>query len=464
MVGGAKFRIVLWAAMWAAAAQAQASPRVAVSELETANAPSTAFRLDGLRRGGKSTWLQLRPLPVFAPDARVVVVGADGVEREEPLPDLKHFIGTERGDAATRVLVSLAGDGSIRGWVMRDGQVEAFARPPGDRGGHPLRLVRVEMERGDGQGFTCDTDRLGVVSDAVHATGAGATTGGPGGRGGAFRLARVAVDTDPSYLDLFGGNTANATRYAADLLAFSSATYLAETGYGLALTYIRYWGGSAPWVQASNSCRLYEFGKYWNDNMGAVQRTNAILLSAKLPRGGIAWVGQLCRTNAFSNITGAGCPGLTGTINVVGAYAYVGGMTGTFNPAAPQVMWDSMAVAHEIGHNFNSPHTHCYINIPDNGKPPVDECYVESSNQSYTCFDGTPSLPGPQGQGTGTLMSYCHLLAGGFSNMSFTFGLNHPWGNQPGRVPARMRDYAEQRDTAVPGCFMGDGIFANGFQ
>ena len=68
---------------------------------------------------------------------------------------------------------------------------------------------------------------------------------------------------------------------------------------------------------------------------------------------------------------------------------------------------------HEIGHNFNSGHTH------DGGySPRVDTCGCPYSNGH--CADSCPSqLPLPK---SATLMSYCHLCSGGYSNVDYTFG------------------------------------------
>ena len=73
----------------------------------------------------------------------------------------------------------------------------------------------------------------------------------------------------------------------------------------------------------------------------------------------------------------------------------------------PSNLWDLIASAHEMGHNFGSPHTHCF-------SPPIDTCYSGESG----CYSGSVVNPGPLG---GTIMSYCHLLTGGFSNIDLRF-------------------------------------------
>lgn len=53
--------------------------------------------------------------------------------------------------------------------------------------------------------------------------------------------------------------------------------------------------------------------------------------------------------------------------------------------------WEKRMVGHEIGHNFSSPHTHCYV-------PEIDQC----ENSESGCYSG------PEVQITGTMMSYCN--------------------------------------------------------
>jgi hypothetical protein len=119
--------------------------------------------------------------------------------------------------------------------------------------------------------------------------------------------------------------------------------------------------------------------------------------------------------------------------------------------------WDSMAVAHEIGHNFSSPHSHCYNGIGGNSNP-IDACRKGESG----CYNGTSqSLPGPNsltGAGHGTIMSYCHLL-GGYSNIAMTFGSAPGFvdGILPAREASKMNSYVTSVASGNPSCMATTG-------
>jgi hypothetical protein len=93
--------------------------------------------------------------------------------------------------------------------------------------------------------------------------------------------------------------------------------------------------------------------------------------------GGIAYVGVVCNTYyGFGNSFG-----------IIGDYA--GG-----------VVWDLVVFTHEVGHNFNSDHTH----DTEGYTPIIDNC----GNEYYTC----PNINLPNSAST-TIMSYCNLCPGG---------------------------------------------------
>lgn len=422
-----------------------------------------SFRLRALEREpGQFTWLDLRPVQIFTPDARLVL--NDGVrEQAFPPPDVRHYVGSERGQPGAMAFVSLHPDGSIRGWLRGGRAIEAFGVEPGQI--EPARIREVEMSAPAvaGRRFECGSDRLPPLLGWFPDDNPDASATTPRGAHGmpTHHVVPVAIDTDVAYLAQFGGNTTDAARYVADLIGVVSATYAAEIQTSMQLSYVRLWtGGSDPWSESGLLCRLYQFGKYWNDEMTHVPRGLAHLVSGG-SGGGYAWPGTLCRSNLTVTAPAAGCDEISGTSNYGGHYGVSAGIVGSLDPGDPQVVWDLVVVAHELGHNFNSPHTHCYANIGGNPDP-IDRCFNAESGAN--CHAGSQALPGPQGEGSGTIMSYCHLRAGGITNISNTLGTGHPFGVEPGRVPTRMRARVESVAVSFPDCLATDAIFENGFE
>jgi hypothetical protein len=159
-------------------------------------------------------------------------------------------------------------------------------------------------------------------------------------------------------------------------------------------------------------------------------------LSYKDMGGGISWVGVLCMDDFNQDGHWGGGYGVSASLN------------GQFSTTNPSLYWDILCFTHELGHNFRSPHTHCYMNIPNASDPPVDQCY--NTQVGTNCWTG--ALCGTSGQPScagGTIMSYCHLRSGGYNNIVLYFGFS---GQQSERVVNYMRSYVETRATSYPSC------------
>ncbi len=473
---------IIFIACLAAAATAQSPPDVSTPAAAVAHFDGPGLwhlargveiggtlRLDAVPLDGEARTLDLVRFRVFAPDARVTVRGAAGVSRR-PAPDNAYFRGAVDGDPASLALLTVRAQGGLRGLVTSGGNYWVLGS---GAGGPAVRRIDAETEfAGETTSFRCGADELEIeeIFDAGPGSGwmkpAAAGSGLPVDKG-ISHTARVAIETDWEYFQLFG-NVADATDYAGDLIAYSSTVYSGELSTSMEIVDLTLWQDSSdPWTQTPGLCGLYEFGRWWNDNRGGVERTIAHFLSGKNPNSGIAWIGVLC-SGGFNTNHNGNCPDLTPTSdNYGGAYGYSGGIDGNFDILNPAIVWDIYVVSHEIGHNFRSPHTHCYGNVGGNSEP-VDECSAIECGQNG-CFCGTPSLPcGDPGGGCGTIMSYCHLLSGGLGNVSLTLGLGHPWGVEPERVPNRMSDHVVARAGSNPGCldpiFEPDAIFVDGFE
>jgi hypothetical protein len=202
----------------------------------------------------------------------------------------------------------------------------------------------------------------------------------------------VAVDTDNELmLQKFSDDTTSATNYVAALIAAMNVIYERDLNIRLlqGTTFLRVSTTADPYTQTgsgASSAQLSEFSNYWSANHAGITRGLAMLLSGKssnsFSSSGIAWLTGLCSTSigySFSQV-----------------FKFNGSTGAT----------DAFVVGHELGHNFGSPHTHCY-------SPVIDNCY----NLENGCYSGATACPASTTingvSAKGTLMSYCHLLGGG---------------------------------------------------
>lgn len=427
--------------------------------------------------GGKESAqvLALERFEVFTPKARIVV-HTDAGEKLLPVPANVYLRGTLAGDPSSRVMVSVLETGEIRGLVTAAGGYWLL----GAEAGQSLLQARAidsqrELEESDG-GFRCELDSAGQEAfrseaQALAGKRASRPASAKAGRGVFDHTAVIAIETDQEFLSLgaIGGNTTTATNYIADLVAYASIIYTEEVQTSWALGHVSLWTTTDPYAQ-TGACGLLELGRHWNINNTGVERTVAHFLSGKNTNAGIAWVGVLCRApfSTSPSQLGTTCAApVSGTGNYGGDYGFTAGVDANFNINSPSVVWDILAFTHEIGHNFNSPHTHCYQGLNGNAAE-IDRCYGSQSGTG--CYMGTTSLPSGcpgSGQGCGTIMSYCHLISPFNSNTSLNLGLGHPYGVAPERVPNRMRDHVEATAASNPSCLAPlnvDSIFADGFE
>ncbi len=342
---------------------------------------------------------------IYAPGARVLVDEGNGKLREIPRSRLAFFSGTV-ADAVDdpEVMIFAAVDpasGQINGFTRtRDAfheihplsEVPSLAVQPGIRQ-HLVAPAEVFLaERGEKSSWTCgqngapldflqEMDQLRQATDArPESVFASAIT--------TLHTATIAVDTDYELLSIkFGGNTTTAGNYIASLIASMTVIYERDLLVRLLQgeTILRATSDD-PYNQATSGsasvAKLQEFSNLWNTTYASVPRALAMMLSGKQNNGGasgIAWLTSLCNDyygTSFSQVFTSGTSPSSG---------------------------DILVVAHELGHNFGSPHTHCY-------NPPIDNCYSGEGG----CYSGPTSCPASQTINgvtnvTGTLMSYCHL-------------------------------------------------------
>ena len=357
--------------------------------------------------------LILKRVNPFAPDAFVSI---DGGPRQPLVSERAYFRGTAVTNDRVQTSLSLGADGSLRGvlidtsgqWrlLSRDGRIEA--RLVSDEGIH---------DSDDHDPFQCgldneirETSRRAQEEFELSNPQSSPITFGDTNR---YRV-RVAYDTTARFVNLFGTGQ-QAIDYLGDLTNFISTLYINEVNTEIVISSTTLRGADEPWNPDGDL--LQQFENYWNDPNNNVDQTRTLahIVDAG-PSQGVAYVGALCG-DGFD-------------------YGVSQGLGTEFDPNDNPQDWSFTVVAHELGHNFGSDHTHCYA-------PVIDECH--NGEAGFGCWGGAESLPGPLGQQSGTIMSYCHLLNGGLSNIAVTLGLNHNFGDQPERVPNTMRAHVLAR-------------------
>lgn len=323
---------------------------------------------------------------------------------------LSVWMGQVSGGAGTSVALSFSHYGS-QGWIQQGTDlVHLMTRrsPDGDWSKATYHLVTEGSLLAAGNAHSvCEASSLdlpGTDDEPVAPTvrGGQQNLGGPQ----ATLECRIAIETDwQLYNDVFGGDLLAETSYITTLLAWVGYRYEEQIDTVFTYPYIQFYTSSNdPWTSqdfgGSSVDLLYEFQAAWVGNIPNNADLGAFLSGANLG-GGVAWRPGLCDPDVPFSVSGNIGAGVQFPVTQQGGN------------------WDFMVVAHELGHNFSSPHTHSYC-------PPLDECapsgYFGSCQTQQNCTN------------MGTIMSYCHLCNGGTANVTTYF---HP------QVVSDMRFHAE---------------------
>jgi len=304
------------------------------------------------------------------------------------------------GQPDSIVMLSFSQWGS-RGWIETADDVVHFMPRPDESGdwSNSELLVLTESELNN-QGHFIPGDCQTVAPEPEAYTHDPNEPQPPiGGDGGSFLgncsqyEAKIALETDWQLYQVFGNLNAM-TSYVTSLLTFVSDRYETQVSTVLTFPYTQFYTNSSdPWTSqdSGGSCIdvLNELQGAWAGNVPGNADLGHLLSGASLGCG-VAWLDVLCNNTYNFSVSG----NINGNVN--------------FPVVQQPNNWDFIVVAHELGHNFASPHTHDYC-------PPLDECpssqYWGSCQNQQVCSS------------SGTIMSYCHLCSGGTGNITTFF---HP--------------------------------------
>ena len=313
-----------------------------------------------------------RFLPMSS-DARVEVgvhKRAASKQLARALREVVHFDGSVEGVAHSSCYLAFGVTGAA-GWIdLGEGRGRfALRSVAGETAG--LCAGTVEFVRCNGISAPDVALCGGALHADEHAEGGIAGFGAvpPGGR----RVVELAVDCDYDAYRIFN-NAYAATEYIGVVYGAVSAIYRRDCDATIALSYIRLQTDPADLFNESDP--LSPFRTYWNENGSGVDRDLFTLFTGRrdLPYGGVAYINAACENYGYS-VTGY----------MVGSFADAVAT----NPGN----WDINVIAHELGHNLGTYHTHDYG---------IDSCNNGAVQR-------------------GTIMSYCHVVAGASSNIDLYF-------------------------------------------
>jgi hypothetical protein len=379
----------------ASAATAQDWLTVSTAELSALEGRKGRLRLEGFPIGpGLRADLLLERFQAITANAQVITMTAQG-ERRERLKPITQFKGTVDGQPDSRVYVGVSA-GMIVAYVQSDLGL-TYVGPESADGSGSSYIVRGAGSRLYDEiaaaGFTCRADELPELGGVPSTTLEREAVASPSGA--IYDLAAVSIETDQELRNFFPSAGAMLF-YIQNLFGAGSVIYERDLTMRLLINLIQVWEIPDPYGSStSTQTQLFALSQWWHDNRPKTTypRATVHFLSKVANNGGLAFRPAMCADDILG---GMGWTGGYGVSQVHADY--------------PSSTFDLIVTTHEIGHNSGSKHTHCFV-------PPIDMCYSGDVSGGVPCYVGATSVP----MGGGTLMSYCHLLPPGLSNINLLF-------------------------------------------
>lgn len=318
--------------------------------------------------------LDLVPVELFSPTVKLLIGTPTGT-REAPFPSGLFYQGVIRGRQQSLVALSLV-NGELSGLVADEGGNHSLSRLTG---APDTYLFYADNTLNRQRPFTCQTDEAGVARTAPNSRATGAA--------GSCQVVNVYFETDYQTYLSNGASLTATTHYVANLFNQVAVLYNREH-IAIRLAGLKVWTTTDPYASPTTiNGVLGAFRTALNSSPPPGVSAHLMhLLSARDLGGGIAYLDVLCNAS----------------------YKY--GLSANLNPAYtefPNYSWEVNVVAHELGHNFGSPHTHSCA-WPGG---PIDNCYAPEGS----CAAGPAPTSG------GTIMSYCQQIPAGI-NFANGFG------------------------------------------
>jgi len=331
---------------------------------------------------GSETFI-LQKVKVFSDNYRLITSG--GLEKS--VPEMEFFHGYIIGKANSHVAFSFSKN-TLKGYIVdENGIYEINKLEEGIYEGHYIADAVDTFE------FNCETDDSNDLSGKQNII----DNQSDFDQRSSTDCVEIFFETDfTTYQDL-GSSLTNVETWIADMFNEVSILYANES-IPIAISEIFVWTSVSNPLDTTTST-YQALRAFANSRQNNYNGRLAHYVSTRRLGGGRAQVNALCATYSSS---GSGPYGVSGSLKI---------------PIVPfpTYSWNVYVIAHELGHNFGSRHTHsCVWDIDNDGiaMERIDDCSRGS------CYDSLNIIIPPNG---GTIMSYCHLKSVGI-NFNSGFG------------------------------------------
>ena len=284
------------------------------------------------------------------------------------------YAGVSQDDPSIRLTMATVREATV--WVLHDGKGRTEVSWTNDQGlivhapqGGPYALPRPESlcsQTQSGESLAKPVDKSQADNgDAISV--------------------RIAMEADYEYYKSAGQmNADRALAYTATMMSVVRDLFEKEANMSLQVSWFKVWTDESndPYKVKGNAYALPDLVRaYWSANYKSVDRDLVhVMTSVSYGGGGFGYYEALCNKEyGFSVSSPTGLQSLP-----------------TFG-----FTYDAYIVAHELGHNFNAPHSHdCFWS------PALDTCYTKDDaalSLGDACYT-RPITPRPN---KGSIMSYC---------------------------------------------------------
>ena len=293
---------------------------------------------------------------------------SNGIEIPRALPSVRTYRGKVQGNPNTLAFIAAEPNGNVSGFIRFDGQ-ENFSIGVASRTDSYTSVITPMSTLPSGMTQCNMDDAVKYSPNGIHPLEKSSVMKIQAQPTAAAKTCVVAIDEDFACYSEFG----DYTDYITARLAAITTVYESEIGVAMSLGPMHVFTTPDPYSGSNSDALLRSFTNYWvaNHQGDAGERTLAHLISRRLGGGGaqgIAWVEGMCRPAdigyALTNISG-NSPGI-----------------------------DEAVMAHELGHNVGSQHTHDCAAYPPSG---LDHCFPAEGGCSWATA-----------QTIGCIMSYCN--------------------------------------------------------